>query len=270
MTPKKRRLSYSAFKELEDCSKRYYFNRIAKLSKEEDTSRYIHGTVIQSVIENWINKGEHLNPKTARKWLKDNLETTYLTIPDRHKAKWKTPTDEGKMLDVCRTALDVFVDGVNEWKFLTKNTRCEIEVGGDISPTRHIWGRVDFWIERRDELPFILDGKATAKKIPSNDQLIYYALATNKSRGFMPKLGFLYYKLGKLDMVDYSTQDLNALEERIHESFQVLETEAWKANPTNENCFFCEFKESCQEYKDTVGKKYQKADPLPFKGVMEL
>lgn len=245
-------LSYSSFNTFQECPKRYWFERIQRLKRPEDTKRFIHGSLIQKVVENWYNQKKFLLPgKEPRQWLQDNLIPIYNQDPDilkdRAKAKWESPEEEDRMLENCRTMLDTFVDLVKEHRLLASDQRMEMELSCELAPSRKLTGRVDFWFPKNDGV-HLLDGKATARKIPGPEQLLIYVLMAQKSRGVLPKVGFLYYKLGYVEYHEYTEQVLKDMLDRLHDTFDQIEKGNFPAKPGNP-CYFCKYKGDCDDYK---------------------
>lgn len=245
-------LSPSSFKVYGECPKQYWYSKVMRLKRPLDTKRFIHGSLIQRVIELWYLGEKYKEGATARQWLHDNLRVVYDTDPDiikdKVKARWDSLADEEAMLAGCHPQLDNFLNLFKEHKLGSRTHKLELNLSCDLGKGRKVSGRADFWIPKEDAV-YLIDGKATAKKIGSWDQLLFYALMAFKSRGILPKIGYLYYKLGYLEMCEYTEADLLDAERRLNDTFDRIENNEFPANVGNA-CYFCQYKGDCAEYKE--------------------
>jgi CRISPR/Cas system-associated exonuclease Cas4 (RecB family) len=249
-------LSYSSMSTYEECPKKYYFQRVLRLKRDDDTRRFLHGGLVGKVIELWYQGQHYKDGQNARQWLHDNLEPIYKSDPDlqkdRRKALWENFGEEQAMIDSCHPMLDTFLDLAKEHRLIAPVVKPEMEMTHKYGGDRVINGRLDIWVPKESK-PGIVDFKATARKQATPDQLLFYVLLSKHTRKASPAIAFMYLKLGQMDWIDYADADVDALEQRIHGVFDKIDRQEFPAKPGNA-CYFCKYKADCPDYRKSQQK----------------
>lgn len=258
-------VSWSKFKMALDCP--------LALQKTLEKQRYviswpneaqIKGKIIQKVWELYFNNKMNLHPKgrsveVVMKVLDRVLASPWL-VSEKLVLK-NNSTDESFKADLQRVLAKAY-EVVAQMKLLQYEVRSEVKLASVFMGFR-MFGMLDFLVEVKDGV-MLFDGKGHAEENADERQLLYYALALHAAQKRVLGGGFIYWqhKYRPLDLsplrLKQFVDDEFAKGRRVFEQLKVGVLEL-PANPSSENCFFCNWKRTC----DSSVYKKQDVEVLP-------
>lgn len=278
----KKPLYWSTLKMYEECPQRCLWSRgyagidlgagdgRPKPGKKKKSEHHaVMGIVIADVMELFYNNEMWRRPENLRKELRELVESQFNRLVEKKYIEWGrpwTPTRE-EMLDVCTQGALNYIDTMKANRILGPYARAEVDLRTQIDKYNPIGGRADLIVRRKDNGITIYDGK-NSKHVGTYtdpDQLRWYALcfllAYNK---FPDRLAFIYFRYPKgsppegtaeedwtgIVEVPFTKADLKGLAHRARQASKNMWKGKWDANPSANNCKFCEYEHLCPERID--------------------
>jgi CRISPR/Cas system-associated exonuclease Cas4 (RecB family) len=267
-------LSFTTFSLYGKCPLRYRLKRDkVKPVKPVDEYNTVYGSVLQKVLEHFYNDEIWKRGKEVRSILKDITPPVFYKIIRVKSILWGDH-DVGKdaLLQECIDSVDPLVDMVKRYELLGEYAKSEVPVPCYVSNTQQIYGRIDFVIKRKGLL-YILDGKSSKSKDKYLDknQLLWYALSYYLLYKKMPDhLQYWFYRFpdDAIKDVPFTVDQLKTLKEEILDVIESIARHKFKATPSSDACFFCEYKDECKDKADSTNKSVLSKDSKP--GVQDL
>jgi CRISPR/Cas system-associated exonuclease Cas4 (RecB family) len=272
-------------------------------SEQSEHSAFM-GTVIQAVLELFYNEQWFkLDPDALGQKLSDEIDKVFEEQLYKHHIIWSESDSKADMMEIVKNGVFGFMKTFKANKLLGPYAKSEVPLYARTDTGVNIGGRLDFVIQKEDGSVYILDGKNSRTKglYTNPDQLRFYALLFYLSSGILPaKLGFIYYRypygylppedkwpvdalgigikpepLEGIDWVEYSTEDLQSLSERVLDVKRGLDQAIFPPKPKPSMCKWCAFERVCEARQDQkalnrqVRKKKPEDEDL-LKGVIIL
>lgn len=277
----KKPLYWSTLKMYEECPRRCLWSRgyagidlgagegRPKPGKQKKSEHHaVMGIVIADVMELLYNNEMWRNPETLRKDLKALVEKTFDRVVDKKYIEWGrpwTPTRE-EMFEVCYDGVMNYLDTMKVNKILGPYARAEVDLRTQIDKYNPIGGRADLIVRRKDSGITIYDGK-NSKSVgvyTDPDQLRWYALCFMLAYNTFPdRLAFIYFRYPNgtppegygddwtgIVEVPFTKDDLKGLAHRARQASKSMWKGKWEANPSANNCKFCEYEHLCDARQD--------------------
>lgn len=255
--------SYSAIKTFEKCPQTYKWTYIYRRNPEKEHCKYhsISGTVIQKLFEYFYNDQYYLKGKNCTSFMIEKLEEIYRHYIQKIYVDWSNaPKTKIELFEEIKTLVPMGIKIIKDHRLIGEYNRSEKRVTMFIQSNK-INGYIDFIIIKNNEL-IILDGKdvKAEKKIKylDDDQLKLYALIfARQHKRVASKIGFLCWRLDKIEWVDFKNEDLEKIEKnfnsRIWRIRDAIDGGNLKATPSKNSCIFCKYRDECPDvYKDPV------------------
>lgn len=244
MTVWRKAVSWSKFKLALECPLR--------LQKTIDKEFYVQaphppsakGKFSQKILEAYFNA--QLNLKKGGRERKV-IEKIARKVMDSPWAKKEQVTE-----DMLEEGIEHAWNGVQlfaQRKLLDYSIRSEVPLQS-VHRGFRLFGMLDFLVELPKGV-CLYDGKGNAKPDADPKQILYYALTLHAAQKRILEAGFLYWRHGfvpvdvspraLLEFIKTDYERALPIFEKLQKGVAVLE-----ARPSNENCFFCPWKATCE------------------------
>jgi hypothetical protein len=233
-------LSYSGWKKLSDCEFAYWLAYVARLPIEgvDNMVNSLFGSVLGELFEDFYNGGywrkNRRNGLSSEEFLDSRTKDKLLQVVKDKKRKgqviqWKdedplaTYKSKDELLRDLRQGIRSGLASIRFHRLIGKDARAEVKLDGTFHSHR-IAGRADLLMTRipPDEDLVLLDGKGSKphnRKYVDPDQLRWYGmLYRHKFKRLPDKLGFLFWRAGPVESIDwlaFCEDDLSELFERV-------------------------------------------------------
>lgn len=277
MEPKSYTLYYSNFDLAQVCGQKFLWSRgwgkidvgggpgRGKPKPLKDSKHHaIMGIVIQKLVERVYESELWKHPQGLAQSLVDMVEKEFQYEVSRSYVDWRVAPPKAEMIQVCKDGVLGYLRTMKHHRLAGPYAKAEVDLLGWINKYNPVGGRADVIIRRDDTGVTILDGKNSLSKgkYTSPDQLRWYALCYYLAYGQLPdRLGFVYYRypygMAKedgtvedgVDWVPVTRLDIEGLAQRAVDVRKDMDKEKFGANPSPQNCKFCDFETVCPERK---------------------
>lgn len=248
--------SYSSVKFFEKCPYAYKLHYVDRLKPIELPSKYhaISGIVIQKVFENFYNDRWYLKGVETSNHIHSKLPDIYNNTLSKNYVDWEQApkTSEELFLEI-KEQIAPSIKAIKENKLIGQKNQSEKRVKMFFHDNI-VQGSIDFVIQKDEEL-ILLDGKDVKSenkvKFLDSDQLFLYSvLLANQIKQAPTKIGFLCWRLGRVEWVDFSIEQLKTFKEefnnRVWAIRKAFKWNKFKPTPSAESCIFCPYKQQCE------------------------
>jgi len=275
-----------------------------KKPKPEEKSRHhaVMGIVIQAVIERFYNDElwRLLTPVQLRQRLSEMAKSELKLELARGYIDWRVSPTREELEELIHKGIMGYMKTLKHHRFLGPYAKAEVDLVGYANKYTPIGGRADVIIRRKDTGITILDGKNSKRyksRVASEpwmtytdpDQLRWYALCFYLAyRAFPDRLGFTYFRypygqpmvdlqgdpilddagVQKVEegvvWVTFTKEDLKGLRQRAIDARKGMDKERFEANPSPQNCKFCDYISVCPERQAQIAsnRRRKKGDVL--------
>jgi hypothetical protein len=274
---KNQHLYWSRLKKYESCGLNYLWSyghpkydlgqgygkrRIPPIKRSEHHA--LMGTVIQYAIEMLYNNKLYQKHLFDQKSLQQELLKHMDEMFQQEQRRRFLILDEmsvDEMREICVSGVMGYLETMKHQKLIGSYNQAEERLTGALPDGTLIGGIADLVYRLHGDY-IILDGKNSKAKgrYLDADQLRWYALCFRLVYGFYPKkLGYVWYRFPYneekeetgVSWVDFGRRDMTRLEERASRVRNLIqEGEKFRANPSKDNCRFCDFASVCEAKKE--------------------
>jgi len=274
-------LSYSGWKKLSECEYAYWLSYVGKVAIPgvDNMVNSLFGAVVGGLFEDFYTHG--FWRKTTRgglsseQFLTGRVTTKFKQIVREKKRKGQVvlwnKDDEGaiyetkdELLADVHDAIRKGLQSIRHHKLIGPEAKAELKLDCEVNGHK-IAGRADFVLTRmKPHLDLIiLDGKGSKprnRKYVDPDQLRWYGMLYQRKFGRAPdKLGFLFWRMGFTDSIDwlaFTEDDLSEMMTDVLETVESVENKVglvgekvplasvrgtFTHSPGKFNCRFCPY-----------------------------
>lgn len=253
-------ISWSAYRTYRDCSLRYENIYITKKKPTmvKDDYNLIYGSTIHEVVEAFYKQKLWQLRKDCGKRLSEIAASSFSKILRDSSVLWNKPkrkTPEG-LLDEVLADVPKILDAVKRYKLLSNVALAEYNLRATLS-TYKIGGRLDLLLKKKEGLT-LLDGKGSKnKQADHREQVLFYVLCYYLANKTIPKFsGVWYFRQASIDWFPFKLDDLKRLRDMVLKACKLIKQGVFKATEKRENCFWCEYKNTCLVQKDHLETPY--------------
>jgi hypothetical protein len=253
-TSKPLKLSYSSFKNVQQCKAKYAMaNVLYWTPKTIDTRNFFLGSVGHSCMERWIKEGSlqrGFMPTIAEEefdlYLQNNTVVP-IHARDMAELRVKAVTNAQALEDTF------FAYGLHE-KHLVSEKKWQVPFPGNQNVL--LIGTMDL-MSPADNV--IYDLKMTKNaNFMDEDQLVIYAMMGVLSGLKTKKAGFIVpLRKEKVVTMEFEAADFTAMLRRLQDEVAIIEsnlkTGKWDFHYVKNDCFRCQVNQSCTKYKAETG-----------------
>lgn len=239
-------MSYSKAK-VYACPKKYQYQYIERLPKDENARNNLPGRAIQKLFEIFIN-GKYY--EQGSKWLYENLEAVFQSEYEKFEQTTRFhvgETYEDVLIDV-RDQIPVSADLFTKKGWYKGTIISEYYMEAWLTADIKIIGTADYLIKLPDDKVIILDFKSTAKGLKALDreQLLIYSFLYKFNYGRYPdEIYFFLTRDNQLVKLKLDPTEISAVIEKVTQMGRDIIAGKFQKNPSKENCQYCPFKVQC-------------------------
>jgi len=253
-------LSWNAYLAYVKCPLRYENIYITKKPATviPDDYNLIYGSVLHQVCETFYKKELWRLGKGCQDRLLIVAKESFSKILQKGHILWGKPerkTPEALLQEILRDIPKV-IQAVKKYRLLGSPVFVEYEVVTSFMSSK-IGGRLDLLISCPQGLT-LLDGKGAKHRDPEHSkQLLYYVLSYYLLKKEIPKFtGIWYFREGIVEWFSFTGNDLKELENSILKVLGQIKSKEFKPTEDKQNCFWCNYKNTCQKNVDDLETPY--------------
>ena len=224
----------------------------------QDDYNLVYGSVMHEVVEDFYKQELWKLRKDCGEKLIELAKFYFTKILKESKIIWtkqKRKTPEGLLEEIL---LDIpkLIEAVKKYKLLSKTALTEYNLRANLSEYK-IGGRADLILNQTEGLTLI-DGKGSKGKDPDHrEQLLFYVLCYYLSKKQIPRFsGVWYFRECRIEWFAFKVEELKQLRDKILRSRKLIGEGIFKPTEKRENCFWCEYKNTCLVQKDHLETPY--------------
>ena len=248
--------------------------------KKKSEHHALMGIVIADVMEDLYNNEMWRYPKTLREDLANLVDAHFDSKVDRKHIDWHKPwvPSAEELRQTCLDGVLNYIDTMKHNRILGPYARAEVDLKTWLDKYNPVGGRADLIVRRNDSGVTIYDGK-NSKSVgvyTDPDQLRWYGMCFYLVYRQMPdRLAFIYYRYpvgnppeghdgdwNGIVEVPFTKDDFKGLAERAREAGKGMFKGKWEANPSADNCKFCEYEHLCEERQAQIASRRRKKDDV--------
>lgn len=239
-------MSYSKAK-VYACPKKYYYQYVERLPKDENARNTLPGRAIQKLFEIFIN-GKYY--EKGSKWLYENLPAVFESEYSKFESTTRFHVGESYddvLIDV-RDQIPNSADLFTKKGWYAGTVLSEYYMEAWLSSDVKLIGTADYLIKLPNDHVIILDFKSTAKGLKALDkeQLLIYSFLYKFNYGKFPDEVYFFLtrdnQLVKLKLDPVEVSDVVA---KLTKMGKDILAQKYEKKPSKENCTYCPFKIQC-------------------------
>lgn len=243
------KLSYSSFKNLNECPAKYCMISIFYWTPKNSNQRnFMLGSVSHTCLEKWIGKNFEAGfmQKIVFKEFEDYLKENVVVPRD----KTDIPNLKGRSMDYVTRIEEVF----NFYDFVSREIQNEKKWSVPLITYKNVnlTGVLDIYLPEDNKI-FDLKMSKDAKFM-DRDQLCYYAMMGALDGKKTTKVGFIIpLRREKVVELEFSDEDYRDMYNKVCESIGTinnsLQSGVWKCNFEKNRCFGCKVNRFCPAWR---------------------
>lgn len=255
-----RYFSWNAYRSYRDCSLRYKNIYILKKAHTvmQDDYNLVYGSVMHEVTEAFYKQALWKLRKDCGKKLLELAREIFKKVLRESKIIWTKPkrkTPEELLVEILADVPKI-IEAVKKYSLLSKTSYSEYSLKAKLA-NHLIGGRADLLLPRKEGLTLI-DGKGSKNKDSDHrEQLLFYVLCYYLSKKEVPKFsGVWYFRQAYIEWHSFTAADLKRLRDMILDAKDSMNKGIFEPTAKRENCFWCEYKNTCLVQKDHLETPY--------------
>jgi hypothetical protein len=222
------------------------------------------GIIIQKIFEHFYNDEWFLKRSSCREFMFNKAPDIFQNTLKWCNVDWSSKIakkSKEEIFDEFLKMISINLDTVKEYKLLGSLAKSEHKLVAHFDNNKYVvlTSKIDFFIQTKDMGLIILDGKATSNKknyLDNPSQLYFYAMMCKSAYGKYPdKIGYWWYKEGKISFVDYGEKDIDLLKEDMSDVLYKIYKKKFDATPEYKACLFCSYSEECSARKKAESER---------------
>jgi len=254
--------SWNRYLTYRNCPLRY--KNIYILRKErtvsQDDYHFLYGSVMHSLVESFYKNSLWEMRKECVNTLRSQAKSFYKNLLRESKVLWHKPhrKSQEELLEEILNDVPKITAAIKKYRLLSKLVFPEQNLRADLSGYK-IGGRTDLILHRQEGLTLI-DGKGSKNKSDDHrEQVLFYALSYYLAYKKIPKFsGVWYFRETQIDWHAFKIEDLKRLSNLIITALKAIEQEKFEVTSKRDNCFWCEYKNTCSVHEDHLDTPYGK------------
>lgn len=259
------KFDYSKFSLYKKCPLAYKWKYVEFKKPKTPPNMYyaLPGIVIQKIFEHFYNDEWYLKRDQCREFMYDQAPLIYEKILKWCTVDWNSKIAKKNKTDIYEEFLEMIgknLDVVKEYKLIGKVAKSEHKITSFFDNNKYVilTSKLDFFIKNNNGL-MILDGKATSNKknyLDDPSQLYFYAMMCKSQYNVYPdKIGYWWWRDGKITFIDFDEKNIEKLKEEMKDVLYKIYKNKFDAQPSYENCLFCEYSSECSERTKHIAEK---------------
>jgi CRISPR/Cas system-associated exonuclease Cas4 (RecB family) len=253
---------------LDSCGEAYKLEYIGrKRPKVQDARNNVHGNALHRLLEEWLKRGE-FDPQ----WMVDNARRCWdEQVAEEKLLIWRNDKDEQEVRDKTLKWAGVLAKQCEQYNIDPATCQAEFKADTDVKLGEHrirLGGRIDILKTNKAGQKIVLDLKASVNRdIMKKEQLVWYATLVGlalKNHDEPVAAGYILPGLDEVIMHKITQEDKLALVNRIAAAAQRIVDMDFKAEPSQQKCWWCPVKPFCSVQGGVIPAKKGMLDLTDF------